>query len=153
MSVTIAIKNIKEEEFFFRNQEFSKFSEKNLTVGYSLGFDFDESSELFSVGLRILYSYIDDNKKKTDLMRFFTTTRFHVKGLDKILKPGDGHFNLPDFYMMTFVSTAWSTTRGMLAYKLAGTFLADYYLPLIDPKEFLKQIKGSGKKSNLERNI
>jgi hypothetical protein len=29
----------------------------------------------------------------------------------------------------------------MLAYKLAGTFLTDYYLPLIDPKEFLKQIK------------
>jgi hypothetical protein len=43
--------------------------------------------------------------------------------------------------MMTFVSTAWSSARGMMAYKLAARFLADYYLPLIDPKEFLKQIK------------
>ena len=141
MSVTIAIKKIKEEEYFFRNQEISNFSEKNLAIGYSLGFEFDLGNELFSVLLRIIYNYTDDQKQKTDLIRFITTTRFHVKGLDKILKAEDDNFNLPDFYMMTFVSTAWSSTRGMLAYKLAGTFLSDYYLPLIDPKEFLKQIK------------
>lgn len=67
-------------------------------------------------------------------------------------KADNGHFNLPDFYMMTFVSAAWSSARGMLAYKLAGTFLADYYLPLIDPKEFLKQMKGSGKDAEGKKN-
>jgi hypothetical protein len=29
----------------------------------------------------------------------------------------------------------------MLSYKLSGTFLSDYYLPFVDPKDFLNHFK------------
>ncbi len=140
MSVDIAITKIKEDEFVFRNEDIKKVDEKKLTIFFNVGFDWKLEDENFSVKLTIHYSY---NLKGSDieLVRFSTTTGFDVKGLKEILKVDGNKFQLPDFFMTTFISTALSSGRGMLAYKLAGTFLADYYLPLIDPKDFISHIQ------------
>ena len=50
----------------------------------------------------------------------------------------DDKFEVPDPIMITFVGAAISSARGMLAYKLSGTILSDYYLPLIDVQALLK---------------
>lgn len=153
MSVEIAINRIKEDEFIFKNEDIKKIDEKRLSIGFSFSFNWDMDKEDFFVRLTIQYSY-DLNSSKIDLVRFSTTTGFHVKGLGEILTVNGQNFQLPDAFMITFVSTAVSSTRGMLAYKLSGTFLSDYYLPLFDPKDFLSQFRSElpkGKKALSKR--
>jgi hypothetical protein len=140
MSVAIAINKIKEDEFIFKNEDIKKIDEKKLTIGFNVSFDWDIEKEDFFVRITTHYTY-DLNGSKIELVRFSTTTGFHVKGLKKILNVDGQKFQLPDFLMLTFVSTAVSSTRGMLSYKLSGTFLSDYYLPLVDPKNFIRHVK------------
>jgi hypothetical protein len=140
MSVAIAINKIKEDEFIFKNEDIKKIDEKKLSIGFNVAFDWDIEKEDFFVRLTIHYTY-DLNGSKIELVRFSTTTGFHVKGLKEILNIDGQKFQLPDFFMLTFVSTAVSSTRGMLSYKLSGTFLSDYYLPFVDPKDFLSHFK------------
>lgn len=140
MSVEIAISKIKEEEFIFRNEDIKKFNEKKLEIGFNFGFDWELDEEKFIIKTTINYNYrIGSNL--VELVRFSSITEFHVIGLSEILNVDGNKFQLPDFFMMTFISTAVSSGRGMLAYKLAGTYLSDYYLPLIDPKDFMNHIK------------
>jgi hypothetical protein len=136
MSVAIAIRKIKEEEFIFKNEDIKKVEKKKLSIGFNVAFDWDIDKEDFFVRLTIYYTY-EIKGSEVELVRFSTTTGFHVKGLKEILNEDSQKFKLPDFLMLTFVSTAVSSTRGMLAYKLSGTFLSEYYLPLVDPKDFL----------------
>jgi hypothetical protein len=140
MSVAIAINKIKEDEFIFRNEDIKKIDEKKLSIGFNVAFDWDIEKEEFFVRLTIHYTY-DLSGSKIELVRFSTTTGFHIQGLKEILNVNGQKFQLPDFFILTFVSTAVSSARGMLSYKLSGTFLSDYYLPFVDPKDFLSQFK------------
>jgi len=154
MSVAIGINKIKEDEFVFRNEEIKKLDEKKLTIGYNVAFDWNIDKELFFVKMSIRYTYPIDSVD-IELVRFASTTGFHVKGLKKVLVVEGAKFKLPDFFMMTFLSTAVASSRGMLAYKLSGTFLSEYYLPLVDSKVFLTHFEHhlSSKKENGKKKV
>lgn len=154
MSVAIGIAKIKEDEFVFRNEEIKKLDEKKLTIGYNVAFDWDIAKEFFFVKMSIHYTYRIDSAD-IELVRFSSTTGFHVKGLKKVLVVDGAKFKLPEFFMMTFLSTAVASSRGMLAYKLSGTFLSEYYLPLVDPKDFLTHFEHhvSSKKENVKKKV
>ena len=82
-----------------------------------------------------------------------TTTGFEVKGLNEILKLKNKGFEIPDFFMLTFVGAAVSSARGMLTYKLAGTILANFHLPLVDPRDFLSQINNVNNKKIAKKTV
>ncbi len=140
MSTKIAITKIKEDEFIFKNEDIKKFDARRLSIGFNLRFNWDYEKENFFVRLTVIYKYEIENEN-IELVRFTSTTGFFIKGLKDMLGVDENKtsFKLPDNLMLTCISTAVSSSRGMLAYKLAGTFLADYYLPLIDPKKFLSK--------------
>jgi len=138
--VSIAIIKIKEEEFVFKADNVKKIDPKKLSIGFNLGFDWKLPEEQFFVTLTVFYKYKVDGIE-LELSKFVTTTGYEVKGLKEILKLKEKGFEIPDFFMLTFVGTAVSSARGMLSYKLSGTMLADFYLPLVDPQEFLGHIK------------
>lgn len=138
--VSIAIIKIKEEEFVFKADNLKKIDPKKLSIGFNLGFDWKLQEEQFFVTLTVFYKYRVDGIE-LELSKFVTTTGYEVKGLKDILKLKEKGFEIPDFFMLTFVGTAVSSARGMLSYKLSGTMLADYYLPLVDPQDFLGHIK------------
>lgn len=140
--VSIAISSIKEEEFKFSDNDLDSINIKLLSLGYRLGFKVDVKKSFFTVKFTVVYNYdVSDNEKEIQLLKFTTLTNFKVKGLKKIVnfdEEDDDKFQIPDPLMITFVGAAISSTRGMLAYKLSGTLLSDYYLPLIDIQELLK---------------
>jgi|GEM_PF-5811952 len=140
MSVSIAISSIKEEEFKFSDKNLESIDSKLLSLGFHLGFKADVKKGFFTVTFTVIYNY-GDNDDEIQLLKFTTITKFKVKGLKRIVKfeeENDDKFQIPDAIMITFVGAAISTARGMLAYKLSGTILSDYYLPLIDVQELLK---------------
>ncbi len=139
-SVSIAIIKIKEDEFVFKADNVKKVDPKKLSIGFNLGFDWKLEDEQFFVTLTVFYKYKVDGVE-LELSKFVTTTGYEVKGLKGILTLKEKGFEIPDFFMLTFVGTAVSSARGMLSYKLSGTILSDFYLPLVDPKEFLVHVK------------
>ena len=142
--VAIAIIKIKEEEFVFKAEGIKKIDPKKLSIGFNLSFDWKLPEEHFFVTLTVFYKYKVDGAE-VELAKFVTMTGYEVKGLKSIIKVNEKGFELPDYFMLTFVGTAVSSARGMLSYKLAGTILADFYLPLIDPQDFIGHITGRGK--------
>ena len=149
MSVDIGIISIKEEEFRFSDKNLDSIDSKLLSLGFHLAFKIDIKKSFFTVRFTVLYNY-DVKDKKTELLKFTTITKFKVKGLKKIVKfdeEDEDKFQMPDPLMITFAGAAISSARGMLAYKLSGTILSDYYLPLIDIQELLK---GNDSESNPE---
>jgi hypothetical protein len=143
VGVGIAISSIKEEEFKFSDNNLDSIDSKLLSLGYHLGFNVDVKKSSFTVKFTVVYNYDNENKNKKDiqLLKFTTLTKYKVKGLKKIVnfdQEEDDKFEIPDPIMITFVGAAISSTRGMLAYKLSGTILSDYYLPLIDVQKLLK---------------
>lgn len=147
MAIEIEIKKIIEDEFIIRNESISKINEKKLSIGFKVSFDYDIEIENFTVKLLILYSY-DLNEKSVDLVRFSTSITFKVIGLKSILKVENKMINLPDDMIGIFTSTAISTSRGMLAYRLAGTILAEYYIPLVNLEELLSHLRVEASKKN-----
>ena len=150
--VSIAIIKIKEDEFVFKADNVKKIDPKKLSIGFNLGFDWKLQEEQFFVTLTVFYKYKVDGIE-LELSKFVTTTGYEVKGLKEIFKLKEKGFEIPDFFMLTFVGTAVSSARGMLSYKLSGTMLADFYLPLVDPQEFLGHIKEQTKPSTSKRAV
>lgn len=150
--VSIAIIKIKEDEFVFKADNVKKIDPKKLSIGFNLGFDWKLPDEQFFVTLTVFYKYKVEGIE-LELSKFVTTTGYEVKGLKEILKLKEKGFEIPDFFMLTFVGTAVSSARGMLSYKLSGTMLADFYLPLVDPQEFLGHIKEQTKPSISKKSV
>lgn len=145
MGVNIKISNIKEEEFKFSEDSIEQIEEKNLLIGINLGFRINKEKNQFSVRLTISYSYRDNNSESTrEIMKFTTLTTFEVTDISEIIKIvkkeniEDEVFDIPDNLVYTFVGTAISSTRGMLVYKLAGTKLSSFYIPLVDIQDLMK---------------
>lgn len=73
-------------------------------------------------------------KKSSEELAFIETrTVFRLKGIEKKkLK------ELPEHLIATFLSIAYSSTRGALAAKAQGTIAGDTPLPLINPAEIIR---------------
>ncbi len=140
MPIAIEIRKIKEDEFVIKHEDLKKIDKNKLSIGFNVLFEWNLQEENFVVKVSFHYNYkIKD--EVIELLRFSLTIIFKVKGLKDILKIDGNEFHMPDFYIRTFLSTAVATARGMLVYKLAGTYLSEFYLPLIDSKAFLDYIQ------------
>lgn len=62
----------------------------------------------------------------------------------------DSHFVLPKGLVVTLLSIALSTTRGVLMTKSEGNILSKEILPLVDPREIYED---SPLKGEIERNF
>lgn len=144
--VSISIIKIQEDEFIFRADHISKIERKKLTIGFNLHLNWSLVEEKFFVTLATLYKYKVDSAE-TELVKFVTTTAYGVKNLKSILGEGKQAVGIPDAFMHTVVGTAISNTRGMLAYKLAGTILSDVYVPLVRVDDLLAHFGGAKKET------
>ena len=145
MAVSIKINNIKEEEFKFSDDNIEVIEEENLSIGINLGFRIDKEKNFFTVRFTISYTYKDKSSETSkEIMKFTTLTRFELSDINEILKviekedSDEEVFDIPDNLIYTFVGTAISSTRGMLVYKLAGTKLSSFYIPMIDVQNLMK---------------
>jgi len=110
----------------------------NLKVGFNLDFSHNIELNDFHVTMRILYHYLL-NEKDINLLELVLTTEYHISDINIVLEIDGDKFRLPDDLLVNFVSIAYSTARGILFSKTQGSYLNQFILPLIDPKEFIAQ--------------
>lgn len=58
---------------------------------------------------------------------------------------------IPRDLMLLAINLTYSTTRGIMIEKFAGTPLRNTYLPIINPSELLRQIEENARKVNVEK--
>lgn len=139
MSVRIRLNSIKEEEFKFSEKDIDSIESKLLTLGFLIAYEVDVKKNIFATKLTVIYNY-KLNKEDRELLRFTIVVKFKVDDLKNVAKynEDDKSFNVTNEMLITFLGIAISSARGMLVYKLSGTILSKYYLPLVDVKEMLK---------------
>jgi hypothetical protein len=73
-------------------------------------------------------------------MQISTVSTFRVSGLGFLPVTTDGEVQIPGPLIVTIVALAFSTTRGMLSTRAAGTAWQDFILPITDARTVLPQI-------------
>jgi hypothetical protein len=79
-------------------------------------------------------------KPEVTLLHYMANMRYEVGGVE-FLSDVPGKANIPTEIMHTLLATAYSTLRGVLYTRSAGSMLRNAILPLHDPAEFLKKYK------------
>lgn len=96
-------------------------------------FDVDVEKKLFKVGFKIKVTA--SPQSNIELANIETFTVYKLKGL------GNDEMNhLPDHLVITFLSIAYSNTRGALAAKAQGTVVGEVPLPLINPTQVIEDM-------------
>lgn len=97
-------------------------------------FDVDAEKKLFIVGFKIKVTA--SPQSNVELANIETFTVYKLKGVEN-----DEMNRLPDHLVITFLSIAYSNTRGALAAKAQGTVVGEVPLPLINPTQVVEEMK------------
>lgn len=79
-----------------------------------------------------------NNDKKNSCASMAASCIFDVENLHEFLSEDSKQVQLPDMILTTLNSISLSTVRGLMFGKLMGTYLHNAILPIVDPKQFVK---------------
>lgn len=103
-------------------------------------FSVDVEKKFFRVGFKIQVKA--SPQSNVELANIETSTVYKLKGL-----ADDDLNHLPDHLVITFLSIAYSNTRGALAAKTQGTIVGEVPLPLINPTKIIEDMKNKSTES------
>ncbi len=136
MQVNIAVKKIKEVEFFV-NEEIEIANPPIANIKFELTTNIileDKSIEM------LLTTYFADQDPGNMFMKIKTSNVFLFLELANFYKPENNEFDIPDNVLVTLLSLSISHSRALLAKNALGTKFADLYIPIVNPSEILKQL-------------
>ena len=153
----ISLVSISEKEFYLSPKDNLNINEKYLNLGFGFQFKGKDNSDFIEMVVSIVYLY-KTAKVEKELLKFKTAFEFEVSNLEKFITIDKeiNKIDIQDNLSRIFLSTAISTTRGMLFFKTAGTYMSKFIIPLMDVNHFIELIKNEniskGKKIS-KRNI
>lgn len=148
---TIRLHKVKEEEFIFKPHDLKEINIDQLFNRFGLKVNADFALNQLSITLTVQYGYEISKSDVVDLVQFTVTSNYIVSDLNQVLTWKDDMFDMPDVLLQSCVSATFSTIRGMLVYKLAGTILSDFYLPFVDIKDLIETTIGVKKKETKKK--
>ena len=152
IAIEFSLLEIRDVEFFVKevsDELKASFDDDLLKVGYKFGFKVDEENEILIFTLGIKYFY-EDKTKPLDILIYFASFSFHVLDCKNLVKDlGDGDFNIDDLLMTNIFGIALSTMRGCIFQKTKNNFINKYYLPIMNPVDFLSKYMPDYDKTNI----
>lgn len=145
--ISIAINEIKEIGFAYKPLPLPVDEielGKNLTFGMRFQFEIDSEKELFKFQTNIQYlidgyegSYLD----------FSNIIVFKVLNISDALKEENGEIiEVNDNLITSLMAVCIGTTRGLLAASTKGTDWARFPVPILDPKQVVKDMNKNSDK-------
>jgi outer membrane receptor for Fe3+-dicitrate len=119
---------------FSSNSPKSHVRKERLNFQIQHLFKVDAESNIFEVGFRV--QVMESKQSKHEIAAIETITSFKIKGL-----PSENFNHIPEHLVITFLSIAYSTTRGALVAKSQGSVVGEVPLPLINPSEVIARMK------------
>ena len=142
--VSIRLSNVKTEEVTFKEPKqelISSFDESCLNIGIGVQLSNNVEQELITVSLHFFYEYNNEIFPETQLLNYKGSFDFKIDNLKDTIKVTNDNIQVPDNILITLLTIAISSARGIIIAKTAGAFINKYYLPILDPNEILKNIK------------
>lgn len=138
IQVNIAVKKIKEVEFFVNEEiELANPPIANISFELTTNINLDEKSVEM-----LLTTFFTDTIQGNMFMKIKTSNVFLFLELINFHKTETNEFDIPDNVLVTFLSLSISHSRALLAKNALGTKFADLYIPIVNPSEILKQLFG-----------
>ncbi|MGI4871288.1 MAG: hypothetical protein ACRYFX_08930 [Janthinobacterium lividum] len=113
----------------------------SIDLAVETQFMFTRANGYLSIRLTLRVQPVDSEEQAMSLSgQFHVHFGFVVDNLEDLLVPSDVEGEIIPDYMLTLslLSIAYSTSRGMILGKVAGTALEGYALPLMDARELLE---------------
>jgi hypothetical protein len=154
--VSFRIHQIREISFsyFEPNEEITRgVTVENVKYSFDSSFKVNTKKNLFEIELQVvcLVENPQVNGKVAEVMAYRTQNDFVVENLSEFVTiKEDKKFKMNNTLLATLVGIAVSTTRGMIISRTRGSWINQFYVPVINPKDFLEQSLGSLGKNELE---
>lgn len=133
MQVDIALTNIEEVEFFYKNSVIpvADFDVKNLQMHIDLRKNLDLNLQLVNILMAVSYAY-----NEVEVLTLRVKIDFALPQLLSIITKIGNNWQLPEVIDTTLQNISYSTVRGFLAAKTQGLPLNKFYMPIVDPQQF-----------------
>ncbi|TKG95180.1 hypothetical protein EYV94_10745 [Puteibacter caeruleilacunae] len=138
-SVEIGIEKINELSFYLKSlSEYEGNIELggNLQVGIAVKFNADIKSEQFFFYLKVIYQ-LDGNETILEQEQEIV---FRVKNIQHVVKDTKEGLDVEDNFLTMLASVAIGTARGGLATNTKGSRLANFPLPIVNPKDIISNM-------------
>jgi hypothetical protein len=134
MNVDIALTNIEELEFFYKNSliNVTNFDAVNLQMHINLLKNIDLNLNLVNILTVVTYTY-----HEAEVLRLQVKIDFTLPQLQHIITQSTNNWQLPEAIDTILQSISYSTVRGFLAAKTQGLPLHKFYMPIVDPQQFV----------------
>lgn len=129
IEITLSYKKIKIKKFLFLDNEKRDLDLVNTHYEFHSSLRIDQENELISIPL--IVEIFNNEQKDIKYLELETSHEFHVFNLKKI-STTQKSVSLPNEFLKFLYDTCYSTTRGIIYEKCAGTYLKAIVLPLLD---------------------
>lgn len=138
-NIEIQLLAIKEVLFSCKSSDDITIDPDNLQIRFGMGMEVNNENK--SVNFTFGVEYLHSNKKLLESRYLFI---FEIDKIENtITMQNDSNAEIKDDVLLTFVSVAVGTMRGILTIKTVGNVLNNYPLPIIDVRQltdsFLKK--------------
>ncbi len=134
MNVDISLASIEETEFFYKNSilNVANFDADVLQMHVNLLKNIDLSQNFVNILTIVTYTY-----NEQEALRLQVKIDFALPQLPEIITQNANGWQLPEAIDTVLQSISYSTVRGFLAAKTQGLPLHKFYMPIVDPQQFV----------------
>ncbi|MCB0517311.1 MAG: hypothetical protein H6577_27010 [Lewinellaceae bacterium] len=122
------------------------FEEEKLGYGFTFDYSWNLKSDTFSVIVEVLYVY-DQEKMNEILLKFLGLVEYEIQDLKQFLDLTNNEVKLPEEFLAILTGIAISTMRGMIALRTVGKFQGDFYIPILNPGDVVRDYLNSEKRT------
>lgn len=135
--IAFAIKELRTIRFAIENfiEPGLEFDPNRVTFETTTAVTFAVPEENVAIDIQIKL-FLDKDKANQKGM-LHTRTVYHIRDFNNAFKVEGDRVTVPDAIMVTFVSIAVSSTRGILAAKTEGTIFHNSFFPVIEPARLM----------------
>lgn len=148
-SINYRINDIQELELFVPMvlaEIVDNFEEDKLSYGFTFDYSWNLKSDTFSVIIEVLYVY-DQEGTNEMLLRFVGLVEYEIQNLKQFLDLTNNEVKLPEDFLAILTGISISTMRGMIALRTIGKFQGDFYIPILNPGEVVRDYLNSEKRN------
>jgi hypothetical protein len=112
----------------------NEFNPEKLKFGIKIELSHNIKNSTIIINLSILIQY-EIISKDVLLLELVFQSEFEFQNIEQFVKSEENDLNIPDDLLTSLVSLTYSSARGIIFAKTQGSFLNQFLLPIIDPKE------------------
>ncbi|MFO7896517.1 MAG: hypothetical protein R6U84_06275 [Candidatus Cloacimonadales bacterium] len=139
LKINFALIKVEKLKFFENDPNEIGFDEKSKDkINTAIHTELDVNIEAETIGIILEINFKSSNDNNIDLFGIKTRHLYKINNIKTVVKEIDkNNFNIPDRFLASLISIAYSGTRGMLVILNNNNKYKNLLLPLVQPTKLL----------------